>query len=296
MIPAPGYVDGLSIRLIPLTDPDFRPFSRRIAWLATRPDGTPVGSAFLRLDSRRTHAHLADFELNVHPAERRQGIGSALLRAVATGAQDHDVRTLIADADAGSVGDLFLDHHGFEIGLTLIYARLDLARPAPDVPAADGYRLVSWDGVVPDELLQTFTDARAGMGDAPSGTIPYPVDAWDNERTRHAAQVIEQRGEHLSVVAVLDNTGRMAGFTEVVVPGDGKGDGQLYGTAVLPEHRGRGLALWMKAAQIRQVRDRFPDLDGLVTDTVDTNAAMRRTNDRLGYRPHRQVNRRKLDL
>ena len=282
--------------MIPLTDPDVRPFSRRIAWLATRSDGTPVGSAFLRLDSRRTHAHLADFELTVHPAERRQGIGSTLLRAVAAGAQDHDVRTVVADVEVASAGDRFLQHHGFEIGLTLIYARLDLARPTPDVPAVAGYRLVSWEGVVPDELLQTFTDARAGMADAPSGTVPAPVDVWDEERTRHTARVIEQRGEHLSVVAVLDGSGRMAGFTEVVVPGDGKGDGQLYGTAVLPEHRGRGLALWMKASQIHQVRQRFPDLDGLVTDTVDTNVAMRRTNERLGYRPYQQVNRRKLDL
>lgn len=286
----------MSIRLIPLTDPDFRPLSRRIAWLAARADGTPVGSAFLRLDSRRTHAHLAEFELNVHPAERRQGIGTMLLRAVVTGAHEHDVRTIITDADAGSIGDRFLEYHRFALGLTLIYARLDLAERTPEIPAVPGYRLVSWEGVVPDELVQTFTDARAGMADAPSGTITAGVDVWDVDRTRYAAQVIEQRGDHLSVVAVLDQKGRMAGFTEVVVPGDGKGDGQLYGTAVLPEHRGRGLALWMKAAQIDQVRRLFPDLAGLLTDTVDTNVAMRRTNDRLGYRPQVQVHRRKLDL
>jgi GNAT superfamily N-acetyltransferase len=144
--------------------------------------------------------------------------------------------------------------------------------------------------------VQTFTDARTGMADAPSGTIPAGAEVWDVARTRHAAQVIEQRGEQLSVVAVLDPTGRMAGFTEVVVPGDGKGDGQLYGTAVLPEHRGRGLALWMKAVQIHETRRKFPDLDGLLTDTVDTNAPMRRTNDRLGYQPYLKVNRRQLDL
>ena len=34
MIPARGYLVGLSISLTPLTDPDYRPFSRRIAWLA----------------------------------------------------------------------------------------------------------------------------------------------------------------------------------------------------------------------------------------------------------------------
>jgi GNAT superfamily N-acetyltransferase len=286
----------LSITLIPLTDPDSRPFSRRIAWLAAEADGTPVGSAFLRLDSRDRYSHLAEFELTVHPAERRRGIGSQLLDAVVAGARDHEVQSLLADVGAESVGDQFLQHHGFGIGLTLIYTRFDLSDAVPDVPAVPGYRLVSWEGVVPDELVQTFTDARTGMNDAPMGSIPVEVDAWDVERTRNAAHVIAQRGDHLSVVAALDETGRLVGFTEVVVPGDGKGDGQHYGTAVLPAHRGRGLALWMKAAQILETRDRFPDLDGLLTDTVDTNTPMRRTNAHLGYRPGYRTHRRKLDL
>jgi GNAT superfamily N-acetyltransferase len=286
----------LSIRLIPLTDPDYRPSSRRIAWLAAEADGTPVGSAFLRLDSRENHAHLAELELTVHPAERRRGVGSELLGAVVTGARAHQVRTLLADVNVDSVGDQFLEHHGFAIGLTLIYARLELSADIPEVPDVPEYRLVSWQGVVPDELLQTFTDARTGMDDAPSGSISAAPDVWDVERTRHAAEVIAKRGDHLNVVAAVHQSGRIAGFTEVVVPGDGKGDGQNYGTAVLPAHRGRGLALWMKAAQIREVRQLFPDLDGLLTDTVDTNVAMRRTNDHLGYQSGYRTHRRKLDL
>ena len=298
MIPGRRYLGGLSIRLTPLTDPDFRPFSRRIAWLAADDDGNPVGSAFLRLNSRESHAHLAELELNVHPAERRRGIGSQLLDAVITAARDHDVRTVLADARVDSPADLFLAHHGFTVGLTLIYARLRLAA-ADTVPAegAEGYRLVSWAGVVPDEWAQTFTDARSGMNDAPTGGIAYGEDAWDVERTRYVAQVVEQRGEHLTTVAAVDEaTGTIAGFTELVVPGDGKGEAQHYGTAVLPDHRGHGLALWMKAEQLRQVRSSFPDLDALLTDTVSTNTPMRRVNERLGYELTHTDNRRTLDI
>jgi RimJ/RimL family protein N-acetyltransferase len=74
------------------------------------------------------------------------------------------------------------------------------------------------------------------------------------------------------------------------VPGAGTGDAQHYGTGVLPEHRGRGLARWMKAAAIRHTRDRHPGVRGLRTDTADSNAAMRRVNDALGYLPtHRSI-------
>jgi GNAT superfamily N-acetyltransferase len=287
----------LSIRLTPLTDPDFRPFSRRIAWLAADADGNPVGSAFLRLNSREDHSHLAELEVNVHPAERRRGIGSQLLDAVIAAARDHEVRTVRADARVDSPADDFLAHHGFAIGLTLVYARRPLAEAVPVIAEPPGYRLVSWAGVVPDEWAQTFTDARSGMDDAPTGGIAYGADVWDVERTRYAAQVIEQRGDHLNIVAAVDeSTGTIAGFTELVVPQDGKGEAQHYGTAVLPAHRGHGLALWMKAEQIRQTRDRFPDLDGLLTDTVSTNIPMQRVNDRLGYHPTHTDNRRTLDL
>ncbi|WP_433157342.1 GNAT family N-acetyltransferase [Kribbella sp. CA-247076] len=286
----------MSITLTPLTDPDFRPFSRRIAWLAADGDGNPVGSAFLRLNSRSSHEHLAELELTVHPAERRRGIGSQLLAAVVAAARGHEVRTVLADARVGSAGDLFLEHHGFTVGLTLIYARLELALADPVVEGSPGYRLVSWTGVVPHEWAQSFTAARAGMDDAPTGDIAYGEDAWDVERTRYAARVIEERGEHLTTVAAVDPAGTIVGFTELVVPGDGKGDAQHYGTAVVPAHRGHGLSLWMKAEQIRRARARFPDLEGLLTDTVSTNTPMRRINDHLGYRPTHTDNRRTLAL
>jgi GNAT superfamily N-acetyltransferase len=291
------YLGGLSITLTPLTDPDYRPFSRRIAWLAADGDGYPVGSAFLRLNSRESHAHLAELELNVHPAERRRGIGSELLSAVVAAAREHEVRTVLADARVDSPADRFLEHHGFTVGLTLVYARLRLADASWTQSAPAGYRLLSWAGVVPDEWAQSFADARTGMDDAPTGEIAYGEDVWDVERTRYAAQVIAQRGDHLDTVAAVDeSTGAIVGFTELVVPPDGKGEAQHYGTAVLPAHRGHGLALWMKAEQIRQIRSTFPDLDAVLTDTVSTNAPMQRVNERLGYRPVHTDNRRTLEV
>ncbi len=74
------------------------------------------------------------------------------------------------------------------------------------------------------------------------------------------------------------------------MPGDGRGDGQHYGTAVLPEHRGHGLGRWMKAESIRRARAHHPGLAGLVTDTASSNAPMLAVNDALGYVPtHRAV-------
>lgn len=293
----------MSISVTPLTDPDYRPFSRRIAWLASDGDGNPVGSAFLRLNSKASSQHLAELELAVHPTERRHGIGSELLAVAAAAGSEYEVRTVLADAIVGSPGDHFLTRRDFRVGLTLIFARLALTdaavptvEPEPTVEP-DGYRLESWPGVVPDELVETYAEARKAMDDAPVGDIDYGAETWDVDRVRHIAKVVERRGEHLDTVAVIaESTGQIVGFTELVVPADGKGDAQHYGTAVLPEHRGRGLSLWMKAESIRRTRSAYPDLAGLLTDTADSNVAMQRINAALGYRETHRTRRYTLDL
>jgi GNAT superfamily N-acetyltransferase len=293
----------LSIQLTPLTDPDYRPFSRRVAWLASDADGNPVGSAYLRLISKATQEHLTELELAVYPAERRKGIGSRLLAAAIEAARNNDAQLMLADATAGAAGDHFLASHGFTVGLTLYFARLPVAGIDDGVLASaleadhPGYRLESWLGVVPDRLAETFAQARSAMDDAPVGDIDYGTETWDVERTRYVARVVEDRGDHLWTVAAVESaTGRIVGFTELVVPGSGDGDAQHYGTAVLAEHRGHGLARWMKAESIRQARDHYPDLAGLLTDMADTNTAMRHLNDAFGYRTTHRVHRCRLDL
>ncbi|WP_073945822.1 GNAT family N-acetyltransferase, partial [Streptomyces kebangsaanensis] len=250
----------MSLRITPLTDPAHGPHSRRLAWLASDADSIPVGTAFLRLFTDPGQEHLAELTLRVHPAERRRCVGSRLLDAAVAAARDNARRRVVAQAEAGSPGDRFLTARGFRKVLTLRFSRLPLAdvdttalaeiieRPHP------GYRLVSWRGTVPDGLAQTFAASRHAMDDMPMDDSDHGTVTWDVDRVRAAAKAVEQRGDQLhTVVAVDASNGSIAGFTELVVPGDGTGDGQHYGTGVLPEHRGHGLGRWMKAESIRQV-------------------------------------------
>jgi ribosomal protein S18 acetylase RimI-like enzyme len=295
----------LSLRITPLTDPARGPHGRRLVWLASDADSTPVGTAFLRLfDGGREH--LAELDLRVHPAERRRGAGSRLLDAAVAAARGDARRHLVAQAEAGSSGDLFLAARGFRKVLTLRFTRLPLADADPAALAATagrphpGYRLTSWRGTVPDALAGTFAAAHRAMDDMPvgdTGDADRTTAAWDVDRVRAAARAVGQRGDHLhTVVAVDTRDGSVAGFTELVVPCDGTGDGQHYGTGVLPEHRGRGLGRWMKAESIRQARKDHPDLGGLLADTADGNTPMRRINDALGYAPTHTAHQRRLDL
>jgi GNAT superfamily N-acetyltransferase len=292
----------LSYRITPLTDPAHGAHSRRVAWLASDADSIPVGTAFLRLFGGGQE-HLAELTLHVHPVERRKGVGSRLLDTAVAAARDNARRRVSAQAQDGSPGDHFLPAHGFRKVLTLRFARLPLAdvdaialaeiveRPHP------GYRLTSWQGTVPDALAQTFATSRRAMDDMPMDDTDYGTVAWDVDRVRAAAKAVEQRGDQLHTVVAIDTRDdSIAGFTELVVPGHGTGDGQHYGTGVLPEHRGHGLGRWMKAKSIRQAHRRYPDLGGLLTDTADSNTHMRHINDSLGYVPTHTTLQYQLDL
>jgi GNAT superfamily N-acetyltransferase len=293
----------LSVRITALTDPNSDLSSYRLAWLASGTDEIPVGAAFLRLFTRTGQEHLAELDVRVHPAGRRKHTGSLLLDAAIAAARQDGRRCVITQAEAGSPGDRFLLAQGFRRVLTLTFTRLPLAEA--DIAALTGiteephpgYRLASWDGTVPDSLAEAFVASRHAMDDMPMGSTDYGTVTWDLDQVRAAAAAIAERGALLHTVAAIhESDGSIAGFTELVVPGDGKGDGQHYGTGVLPGHRGRGLGRWMKAASIRQARERHPDLGGLLTDTADNNPYMRRINDELGYAPTHTTFEYQLDL
>ncbi|MFJ6574235.1 GNAT family N-acetyltransferase [Streptomyces sp. NPDC091292] len=293
----------MSIHLTSLIDPERGSSSRRLAWLASDTDGFPVGSAFLRLFTTPGQKHYAEMDLHVHPSERRHGTGTLLLDAAAHAAREDGRRSLVAQAEPGSPGAQFLRARGFGQAATFTFTRLNLgdtnrsALTAIVEQAHPGYRLSRWDGTVPDNLADTFALSRRAMDDMPMGGTDYGTVDWDVDRVRAVAAAVARRGDVLhTVVAVDEADGSIAGFTELVVSGDGTGGGQHYGTGVLPEHRGHGLGRWMKAAAILQARDCHPDLGCLRTDTADGNLPMRAINDALGYSPTHQVIHYKLDL
>ncbi|MBY8882295.1 GNAT family N-acetyltransferase [Actinacidiphila acidipaludis] len=293
----------MSLRITALTDPEYRSGGHRLAWLASDDTGVPLGSAFLRLPGSSGQAHLAELDLAVHPAERRRGAGSRLLTAAVAAARADGRRCVTAQTDADSPGDQFLAARGFRRVLTLIHTRLPLARLDTAALAeiaggsCPGYRLEFWDGVVPDALAATFAASRRAMDDMPMDDADFGTVEWDVERVRSVARAVETRGDRLHTVAAVSVTdGTVVAFTELVVPGDGTGDGRHYGTGVLPEHRGHGLGRWMKAAAILRARAVYPALGGLLTDTAAGNVPMRAINEALGYRPTHTALMYQLDL
>ncbi|EOD63815.1 GNAT family N-acetyltransferase [Amycolatopsis vancoresmycina] len=223
----------------------------------------------------------------VHPAARRSGIGTALLHAVLPELRARDRRSVEGwQVVAGSAGEPWAEALGFRPVRTIVRQALVVAeadRSRWDVTVPVGYRVVRWAGAAPDALLDSYARARAAIHDAPLGGSGFQWPAWTAERVRAAEAEARSQGlEQRIVAAVHQETGEVAGFTEVCVHPRRPDWGYQRDTAVLAGHRGHGLGRCVKAHMIRWLVAERPGLRRISTTTGAENAHMIRVNRELG--------------
>jgi mycothiol synthase len=238
---------------------------------------------------------MGQVNVEVHPGHRRRGIGTALLRGLVAELTAAGRTVLFAETLAGGPGDGFATAHGLRVVET---DRVSLLRMA-DVDRADveaaaaatppGYRLVHTVGRIPDELLPSYTRAKAAMNDAPHGAADLEPFVFTPEAVRAVETALRRLGELRVAFAVAEADGEVAGFTEVLIGRQPQRANQ-HDTAVVPAHRGHGLGLWIKSAMLVSLwRDR-PDVQEIDTGNATTNEHMLAINTRLGFRPWQELN------
>lgn len=243
------------------------------------------------------NTHLCFADVQVHPDHQRRGVGTALIERAAREAKALSRRTLVAEAyvPCGADGPAlaFSRSVGFTEAIDEGIKIVDLAETeaswemlAHEASArSEGYTLVPWIDVVPEELLAGFCRLNEAFNDlAPSGELELEAEIWDEARVRDGEALNAKVGRHVFAVAALDGDGEMVGVTEAMLNDNAPQRGFQSGTLVLPEHRGHALGLAMKVANHQAVRAAFPQCQILMTGNAGVNAAMNAVNDRLGYR------------
>ena len=153
--------------------------------------------------------------------------------------------------------------------------------PAPVVPV--GWRLLSWVGPAPDELVESFAAARDAMNDAPA---PAGVEGWTTtvEEVRRIEQTAAARGREIRVTVALDDHDEIGAFTDLrATPGDPAA--ATDDTAVIASARGLGLARAVKVESLRRLRAERPEVETVSTMNAEHNGAMRHINTEIGFVP-----------
>jgi RimJ/RimL family protein N-acetyltransferase len=262
-------------------------------WFVPGEDAGQAIAAY-RLDlpdlENRDHGFLLP---TVHPARRRAGIGRELLRHAAGRAAANGRTVLGSVAVQDSAGEAFARRVGAKLGLVEARRMLDLrtipagqyARLREEAAAkADGYTVVRWSGPVPEEYRGRVAEAFNAMNDAPRDE-GYEDDIWDAERIRDRGDMIlhqtDVRG--YSVAALHDETGEMAGLSQVEVDPAHPEWGHQGLTSVTRPHRGHRLGLLTKAAMLEWLATEEPQIERVVTGNAESNKHMIAVNETLGF-------------
>jgi GNAT superfamily N-acetyltransferase len=223
----------------------------------------------------------------VAPALRRQGIGSALLAESLRLAKSTGHARLLIRMPGAADSEGFAQARGGRpieqqrmsgLELSTVDRRTFEEWAAPDA----GYALVRWSDRCPDDLAASYCAARSAMADAPGAahTTPLTVAAL-----REKEQGLLRLGIHRHVQAVVAEDGDIAGFTDTVTVEGEPETAEVWNTAVVRAHRGRGLALRVKAAATLWMLREYPRISWIRTFNHEVGTPMLRVNRTLGYQP-----------
>jgi RimJ/RimL family protein N-acetyltransferase len=229
--------------------------------------------------------------VSVARADRRKGIGSALLAVIVDEAVRRKAPRFLTDVNAGHADSLkWATKRGFrETGRRLEsyieLARFDPGRFGARVANVRGSGIAlrtiaeivdGRDGSSRESFIQALYDAEAPMWD----DIPMPRPPhWPYDRFR---QIYFEGGQILADASIVAYEGeRIAGFT--MTGKHGSLDGSTWITGVGRDYRGRGIATAIKIEALSRAKAK--GLRALVTTNDEPNRAMRDINAKLGYEP-----------
>ena len=252
----------------------------------------------------------------VDAPHRRRGIGS-FVAAHLEGIARTDGRTslqawvehptaggerVLAPTGHGSVAAAdpaarFLWKHGWELGQIERISELRLPVPvdvllaesaAASARAGADYQVVTWEGESDAAHLDDLARLNGDMSiDAPAGELEIDEEHWDAERVTQMERRAIASGATLLNAAVQHlPSGHLVAQSMLQLDlDDTTRPAQQDNTLVTEAHRGKRLGMLVKAANLLQLAERYPECTGVFTWNAEENAHMLRVNEALGFTP-----------
>ena len=255
----------------------------RYDYLVAEVDGQIAGVATVELPVH-DNLHVAGIEVDVLPARRRRGVGRALWEECVRRAAAERRTSILGEVNVAVDAPTAALEFARAMGCAPVHSEhhllLDLPVREPG-EVAFGYELVLRRDRCPDEHREAFLAMRNRMNtDVPMGELDWDAVVLDEQRLADSEARTAEAYDVFVAAARRLRDGVFGGYSTAMVP-----HGQDYAwqddTLVMPEHRGSRLGAALKTANYA----RLPrEVRAVHTWTAPDNAAMYRTNTRLGFR------------
>ena len=274
-------------------------------------DGIALASVHVPLQEDTEKAHVS---IATHPDHRSRGHARAVLETIrphllalgrttwlswsfGPGAEATGPDAVVARTGSGALDGRLPAHRwllaeGFTLEqcerpstLRLDAVGHDLADPA--APGASDYDLVWWTDRTPAEHVDDIAWLCSRMStDVPMGELGLDEQVWDAERVRTGEDRQAAAGLRSVVTAARHvPTGRLTAFTRLTWAEEKPAGVWQEETLVLTEHRGHGLGMRTKRANLDRLRRVNPDTRRVHTWNAVENRWMLAINDALGFVP-----------
>ena len=265
-------------------------------------DGEVVCIAQVILPLKDNLDHV-DFHVHTHPDHQRRGYAGAMLRHVETIGRERGRTHLVAMVDhpydlgpsgAGEPGVELLRSHGFTHSLGEVQSACPLPVPSEVLDGLvaeaaahhEGYTLRSFVDRCPDDILDSFGRAMGMLvTEAPTGTLDYEPEVFDEERIRSQEAMMAEAGRTSYFTVAQDPSGEVVAYTQLAVPRFDPGRAYQWGTLVHPDHRGHRLGLAVKAVNLALLQEHESELTAVITYNAEVNDHMIGVNRRFGFEP-----------
>ena len=245
----------------------------------------------------------ATLAVHVAPSERRRGHGTAVLRRLEEEAVARGRTVINAEASwaydagptgAGQAGPEFAAARGYALGLGDVKRRLELpVDPAllEEIAGEAGahhaaYRLRSWVGPVPDDLVRGWAALSSSLvTEAPTGDLQREREVADPSVVREGEEILARQGRMKYNTVALDAAGEVVAYSDIATTVHEPGKAYQWGTLVRRDARGHRLGLAVKVANQQLLQRERPDVRELITYNAEVNRHMIGVNERLGFVP-----------
>ena len=194
----------------------------------------------------------------------------------------------------GEAGPQFASVHGYDLALTEV--QRELALPVADAVldrladeaalAHPAYTLRSWEGPVPDELVQGWAELTSSLTtEAPTGELDLEPEVVSVEAVREREEVLVRQGRTKYNTVALSASGDVVAYSDLATTVHDPGRAYQWGTLVRRDHRGHRLGVAVKVANLRLLQRERPDIVRLTTYNAEVNTHMVAVNEAMGFRP-----------